>query len=237
MKSTDMKRIEYALAALLLLCSCQEKIDYWMTDAATATMDRLVGEYVLESIDWSLGAVDLDGDGVADPDFANEIAAVRPGSGSYARLSVDMDGSERYMVRIDWVGCAVADIEYFSGRSWQIVNWNTFNPGGRIELDEDGNYAVVSMTSPVDYDEFSGKEERVYCMKNMEYVFEGTDRLIFKAETAVYDYATDSVQRGTVTYSFRCVSGKGMVRQRSPTMVRQAHQPDDSVAEPVEATA
>lgn len=46
MKSTDMKRIEYALAALLLLCSCQEKIDYWMTDEATATMDRIVGEYV-----------------------------------------------------------------------------------------------------------------------------------------------------------------------------------------------
>ena len=225
MKSTDMKRIEYVLAGLLLLCSCQEKIDYWMTGAATATMDRLVGEYALESIDWSLGAVDLDGDGVADPDFAKEIAAVRPGSGSYARLSVNMDGSERYMASIDWLGCAVADIEYFPGRSWQVVNWNTFNPGGRIELDEDGNYAVVSMASPVDYDEFSGKEERVYCMKNMEYAFEGTDCLIFRAETAVYDYATDSVQRGTVTYSFRCVSGKGMVRQAHQPWFGRAHQP------------
>ena len=28
-----MKRIEYALVGLLTLCSCQEKIDYWMTDA------------------------------------------------------------------------------------------------------------------------------------------------------------------------------------------------------------
>ena len=204
-----MKRIEYALAGLLTLCSCQEKIDYWMTDAATATMDRIVGEYVLESIDWSLGAVDLDGDGVADPDFAKEVAAVWSGSDGYTRLSVDMDGSERYMVKIDWVGCVVAEIDYYPGRNWQIVNWHNFNPSGRIEIDKDGNYTVTSMASPVEYDEFSGKEERVYCIKNMEYSFEGTDRLIFKAETAVYDYATASIQRGTMTYSFKCVSGKG----------------------------
>lgn len=179
-----------------------------MTDAATATMDRLVGEYVLESIDWSLGAVDLDGDGVADSDFAKEITAVRPGD-IYTRLSVDMDGNERYMVRIDWVGCVVADIEYYPGRSWQIINWNFFKVGGTIEFDKDGNYTVTPVASPVEYDEFSGKEERVYCIKDMEYSFEGSDRLIFKAETAVYDYATDSIQRGTVTYFFKCVSGKG----------------------------
>lgn len=225
-----MKRIEYALVGLLTLCSCQEKINYWMTDAATATMDRLVGEYVLESIDWSLGAVDLDGDGVADSDFAKEITAVRPGD-IYTRLSVDMDGNERYMARIDWVGCVVADIEYYPGRSWQIINWNFFKVGGTIEFDKDGNYTVTPVASPVEYDEFSGKEERVYCIKDMEYSFEGSDRLIFKAETAVYDYVTDCIQRGTMTFSFKCVSGKGMVRQ--------AHQPNvyNSVAEPVEATA
>ncbi len=211
-----MKRIEYVLVSLLALCSCHEKIDCWMTDAATATMDRLVGEYVLESIDWSPGAVDLDGDGVADPDFAKEIAAVRSGNDGYARLSVEMDANERYMAKIDWVGCAVADIEYWPGRSWQNVNWNVFKVGGKIEFDKDGNYSVTPVASPVEYEELSGKEERVCCIKDMAYSFEGSDRLIFKAETVVYDYAADSIRRGTVTYSFKCVSGKGKTTVAEP---------------------
>ena len=101
MKSTDMKRIEYALAALLLLCSCQEKIDYWMTDEATATMDRIVGEYALESAEWSEGRIDLNDDGISDPDFLTELSAAMGGRFDYMdHLNVDMDETFAYKVRI-----------------------------------------------------------------------------------------------------------------------------------------
>ena len=218
MKSIDMKRIEYVLAGLLLLCSCQEKIDYWMTDAATATMDRIVGEYVLESIGWSLGPVDLDGDGMAYADFAKELFAAYPYRyEDYSRLTVDMDGQERYKVKVNWSCCLVEDIDYRAGRSYQMMNWRTFPVGGEIELDEDGNIVSFPYNSFIDYDNVNGRQEEVCYLRNAEYSFEDNDRLIFKAETAVFDYASDSVLRGEVTYFFKCVSGKGMVRQ--------AHQP------------
>lgn len=205
-----MKRIEYALACLLLLCSCQDKIDYWMTDAATDTMDRLVGEYVLESISWSIGPVDLDGDGMADPDFAKEMFAAYPYRyEEYSRLTVDMDGEERYVAEINWSCCLVEDIDFRAGRSYQMINWRTFPVGGRIELDEEGNFEIIPNKSYIDYDNVDGRQEEVCYLRHAEYSFENFGRLIFKAETALYDYASDCVQRGTVTYSFKCVSGKG----------------------------
>lgn len=205
-----MKRIEYALVCLMLLCSCQDKIDYWMTDAATATMDRIVGEYALESIGWSLGPVDLDGDGIADPDFAKEMFAAYPYRyDEYSRLTVDMDGGERYVAEINWSCCMVADIDYCAGRSYQMVNWRTFPVGARIELDKDGNFEIIPNNSYIDYDNVDGRREEVCYLRHAEYSFEDTGRLIFTAETAVFNYASDSVLRGEVTYSFKCVSGKG----------------------------
>ena len=207
-----MKRIEYLVAPLLLLlCSCQEKIDYWMTDAATATMDRIVGEYVLESIGWSLGPVDLDGDGVADPDFAKEMDSVWLSRfDEFSHLTVNMVGNERYKARMDWTFCPVAEINYVVGRSWQNVHWMMFLAGGEIELDEAGNIvSFPGFSSYTDYDNVNGPREDVCYLRYPKYSFEGTDRLVFTADTAIYDYASDTVQRGTVTYSFKCVSGKG----------------------------
>ncbi len=205
-----MKRIGYALSGLLALCSCQEKIDCWMTDAATATMDKLVGEYVLESIDWSPGLIDLDGDGVADPDLVKEMRAADPSSYHYySRLTVDMDGSKRYAAKVTWYCIPVEDIDYCAGRSYQNVYWTIFPAGCEIEFDEDGNYVTYPYNSYSDYDSVDGRRETVRYLRSVRYSFEETDRMVFKAETALYDYASDSVQRGTVTYSFKCVSGKG----------------------------
>ena len=103
-----MKRIEYALATLLLLCSCQEKIDYWMSDAATATMDRIVGEYALESAEWSEGRIDLNDDGISDPDFLTELSTAMGGR-ELRHLNVDMDETFAYKVRIVWE-CRVAQL-------------------------------------------------------------------------------------------------------------------------------
>lgn len=207
-----MKSIEYLVAPLLLLlCSCQEKIDYWMTDAATVTMDRIVGEYVLESISWSLGPVDLGGDGVADPDFTKEMAAeFLSRFEDLSHLTVKMVGNERYKARMNWAFCPVAEINYVVGRSWQNVHWMMFPAGGEIELDEDGNIvSFPGFTHSYDYDKVDGRREEVCYLRHPTYSFEGDGRLVFTADTAVYDYASDTVQRGTVTYSFKCVSGKG----------------------------
>lgn len=219
MKSTDMKRIEYALAALLLLCSCQEKIDYWMSDAATATMDRIVGEYALESAEWSEGRIDLNDDGISDPDFLTELSTAMGGRLDYMdHLNVDMDETFAYKVRIVWE-CRVAELYIYP--NWRSdVFWNPYSLYEDFEIGTDGTFQQ-SLTFPGrEFEDDMGYKKQLYVFKDIVCEFKDFDVLSIKAETVFYDYSSESVQRGTVTYFFKCVSGKG----KSP------------VAEPVEVS-
>lgn len=203
-----MKRIEYAIVGLLTLCSCQEKIDYWMTDAATATMDRIVGEYALESAEWSEGRIDLNDDGISDPDFLTELSAALGGRGDELRhLNVDMDETFAYKVRIVWE-CRVSELYIYShGRS--EVWWEPYSLYEDFEIGADGTFPQ-SLTFPGrEFEDDMGFKKQIYLFKNIVCEFKGSDALSIKAETVFYDYASESVQRGTVTYSFKCVSGKG----------------------------
>ncbi len=211
-----MKRIEYVLAALLPLCSCQEKIDYWMTDAATATMDRIVGEYVLESAEWSGGGIDLNDDGISDPDFLTELSTAMGGRWDHMdHLNVDMDETVAYKVRIVWE-CRVAELYLYTHRQ-PDVRWNPYSLYEDFEIGTDGTFPQ-SLTFPGrELEDDTRHYKRFYVFKDIVCEFKEVDALSIKAETVFYDYVSESVQRGTVTYSFKCVSGKGMVRQ--------AHQP------------
>jgi hypothetical protein len=201
-----MKRLTSIFLASLLLCSCQEKIDWWMTEAATLTMDRLVGEYALESVSWSGGAVDLDGDGTVMQDFASELAAANPDYRSrYSRVAVDMDENVSYEVRIRWDCCMVEDIEYDRIGSLRHARWLTFPAGGTVEIGRDGSYTVCPVVSSENYDD----DSRICYLRNRKLSFPETGRLMFKAETAFYDCISGLIQRGTITYSFKCISGKG----------------------------
>lgn len=208
MKSTDMKRIEYALAALLLLCSCQEKIDYWMTDEATATMDRIVGEYVPVSAEWSEGRIDLNGDGISDSDFLTELSTAMGGRFDYMdHLNVDMDETFAYKVEIVW-DCMVAELYLYP--HWQPdVFWNPYSLYEDFEIGTDGTFPQ-SLTFPGrEFEDDTGYHKQIYVFKDIVCEFKGSDALSIKAETVFYDYASESAQRGTVTYFFKCVSGKG----------------------------
>lgn len=214
-----MRRIEYALAALLLLCSCQEKIDYWMTDAATATMDRIVGEYVPVSAEWSEGRIDLNGDGISDSDFLTELSTAMGGRFDYMdHLNVDMDETFAYKVRIVW-DCRVAELYIYP--HWQPdVFWNLYSLYEDFEIGTDGRFPQ-SLTFPGrEFEDDTGYHKQIYVFKDIVCEFKDFDVLSIKAETVFYDYSSESVQRGTVTYFFKCVSGKG----KSP------------VAEPVEVS-
>ena len=212
-----MKRIEYALATLLLLCSCQEKIDYWMSDAATATMDRIVGEYALESAEWSEGRIDLNDDGISDPDFLTELSTAMGGR-ELRHLNVDMDETFAYKVRIVWE-CRVAQLYVYP--NWRSeVWWEPYSLYEAFEIEADGTFPQ-SLTFPGrEFEDDMGYKKQLYVFKDIVCEFKDFDVLSIKAETVFYDYSSESVQRGTVTYFFKCVSGKG----KSP------------VAEPVEVS-
>lgn len=208
MKSTDMKRVEYVLAGFLLLCSCQEKIDCWMTDAATATMDRIVGEYVLESAEWSGGLIDLNDDGISDPDFLTELSTAMGGRLDYMdHLKVDMDETFAYKVGIVWE-CRVAELYLYTHRQPDVF-WNPYSLYEDFEIGTDGTFPQLLTFPGREFEDDTGYHKQLYVFKDIVCEFKGSDALSIKAETVFYDYASESVQRGTVTYSFKCVSGKG----------------------------
>ena len=179
-----------------------------MTDAATATMDRLVGDYVLESAEWSEGRIDLNDDGISDPDFLTELSTALGGREDEMRhLNVDMDETFAYKVRIVWE-CRVAELYVYP--NWRSdVLWNPYSLYEDFEIGTDGTFQQ-SLTFPGrEFEDDTGYHKQIYVFKDIVCEFKEPDALSIKAETVFYDYASESVKRGTVTYFFKCVSGKG----------------------------
>ena len=78
-----------------------------------------------------------------------------------------------------------------------------------FEIEADGTFPQ-SLTFPGrEFEDDMGYEKQLYVFKDIVCEFKDFDVLSIKAETVFYDYASESVKRGTVTYFFKCVSGKG----------------------------
>ena len=133
-------------------------------------------------------------------------------------LNVDMDETFAYKVRIVW-DCRVAELYIYP--NWRSdVFWNPYSLYEDFEIGTDGTFPQ-SLTFPGrEFEDDMGYEKQLYVFKDIVCEFKDFDVLSIKAETVFYDYSSESVQRGTVTYFFKCVSGKG----KSP------------VAEPVEVS-
>lgn len=199
-----MNKINFALALTLTLMAAiacgKDKVSYDMTEAARAAMDRLVGEYELVGAEWDGAPVDLNGDGVASASIFDELKEV-PDLTDETGIEIDMTVPYRTSVRISLL---IEDIYLNTSSAF----WNkrvytptfTVDSSGNYDLGIDPNYGKISD---------DGRCQGYFYKMNVR--LEGDDILYISGYSVLRDERSAQPVTGTLTYKFKCVSGKGKV--------------------------
>lgn len=199
-----MNKINFAISLALTLMAAiacdKDKVSYDMTEAGRAAMDRLVGEYELVGAEWDGAPVDLNGDGVASVSIFDELKEV-PDLTDEIGIEIDMAAPYRTTVRISLL---IEDI--YLNTSSAFWNKRVYTP--TFSVDSSGNYDL-------DIDPYYGKISddgrcQGYFYK-MNVRLEGDDILYLSGYSVLRDERSAQPVTGTLTYKFKCVSGKGKV--------------------------
>lgn len=197
-----MRKINFAITLALTLMAAvacdKNKVVYDMTDAARAAMDRLVGEYELVGAEWDGAPVDLNGDGVASASIFDELKEV-PDLTDEIGIEIDMEAPYRTSVRI-----SLLIEEIYLNTSIAFWNKSIFTP--KFSVDSSGNYdlGIDPYYGKVSDD---GRCQGYFYKMNVR--LEGDDILYLSGYTVLRDDRSGQPVNGTLTYKFKCVSGKG----------------------------
>ena len=199
-----MNKINFALALALTLMAAiacdKDKVSYDMTEAGRAAMDRLVGEYELVGAEWDGAPVDLNGDGVASASIFDELKEV-PDLTDEIGIEIDMAAPYQATVRISLL---IEDI--YLNTSSAFWNKRVYTP--KFSMDSSGNYDLG-------IDHYYGKiSDDARCQGyfyKMNVRLEGDDVLYLSGCSVLRDERSAQPVTGTLTYKFKCVSGKGKV--------------------------
>lgn len=199
-----MNKINFALALALTFITAvacdKDRVAYDMTEAGRAAMDRLVGEYELVGAEWDGAPVDLNGDGVASASIFDELKEV-PDLTDETGIEIDMTVPYRTAVRISLL---IEDIYLNTSSAF----WNkrvytptfTVDSSGNYDLGIDPNYGKISD---------DGRCQGYFYKMNVR--LEGDDILYLSGYSVLRDERSAQPVTGTLTYKFKCVSGKGKV--------------------------
>lgn len=197
-----MNKINFAFALALTFMAAvacdKNKVVYDMTDAARAAMDRLVGEYGLVGAEWDGAPVDLNGDGVASASIFDELKEV-PDLTDEIGIEIDMTAPYRTSVRI-----SLLIEEIYLNTSIAFWNKSIFTP--KFSVDSSGNYDLG--IDPY-YGKVSDDSRCQGYFYKMNVRLEGDDILYLSGYTVLRDDRSGQPVNGTLTYKFKCVSGKG----------------------------
>ena len=197
-----MNKIYFALALALTFMAAvacdKNKVVYDMTDAARAAMDRLVGEYELVGTEWDGAPVDLNDDGVASASIFDELKEV-PDLTDEIGIEIDMEAPYRTSVRI-----SLLIEEIYLNTSIAFWNKSIFTP--KFSVDSSGNYDLG--IDPY-YGKVSDDSRCQGYFYKMNVRLEGDDILYLSGYTVLRDDRSGQPVNGTLTYKFKCVSGKG----------------------------
>lgn len=197
-----MNKINFAISLALTLMTAvacdKNKVVYDMTDAARAAMDRLVGEYELVGAEWDGAPVDLNGDGVASASIFDELKEV-PDLTDEIGIEIDMAAPYRTSVRI-----SLLIEEIYLNTSIAFWNKSVFTP--KFSVDSSGNYDLG--IDPY-YGKVSDDSRCQGYFYKMNVRLEGDDMLYLSGNTVLRDDRSGQPVNGTLTYKFKCVSGKG----------------------------
>lgn len=197
-----MNKINFALALALTFMAAvacdKNKVEYDMTDAARAAMDRLVGEYELVGAEWDGAPVDLNRDGVASASIFDELKEV-PDLTDEIGIEIDMTAPYLTSVRI-----SLLIEEIYLNTSIAFWNKSVFTP--KFSVDSSGNYdlGIDPYYGKVSDD---GRCQGYFYKMNVR--LEGDDILYLSGYTVLRDDRSGQPVKGTLTYKFKCVSGKG----------------------------
>ena len=197
-----MNKINFALALALTFMAAvacdKNKVEYDMTDAARAAMDRLVGEYELVGAEWDGAPVDLNGDGVASASIFDELKEV-PDLTDEIGIEIDMTAPYLTSVRI-----SLLIEEIYLNTSIAFWNKSVFTP--KFSVDSFGNYdlGIDPYYGKVSDD---GRCQGYFYKMNVR--LEGDDMLYLSGYSVLRDDRSGQPVNGTLTYKFKCVSGKG----------------------------
>lgn len=199
-----MNKIYFALALALTFMAAvacdKNKVVYDMTDAARAAMDRLVGEYELVGAEWDGAPVDLNGDGVASASIFDELKEVPDLTDEIGiEIDIDMTAPYRTSVRI-----SLLIEEIYLNTSIAFWNKSVFTP--KFSVDSSGNYDLG--IDPY-YGKVSDDSRCQGYFYKMNVRLEGDDILYLSGYTVLRDDRSGQPVNGTLTYKFKCVSGKG----------------------------
>lgn len=197
-----MNKINFALALALTFMAAvacdKNKVVYDMTDAARAAMDRLVGEYELVGAEWDGTPVDLNDDGVASASIFDELKEV-PDLTDEIGIEIDMTAPYRTSVRI-----SLLIEEIYLNTSIAFWNKSVFTP--KFSVDSSVNYDLG--IDPY-YGKVSDDSRCQGYFYKMNVRLEGDDMLYLSGYTVLRDDRSGQPVNGTLTYRFKCVSGKG----------------------------
>lgn len=197
-----MRKINFAITLALTLMAAiacdKNKVEYDMTDAARAAMDRLVGEYELVGAEWDGAPVDLNGDGVASASIFDELKEV-PDLTDEIGIEIDMTAPYLTSVRI-----SLLIEEIYLNTSIAFWNRSVYTP--RFSVDSSGNYdlGIDPYYGKVSDD---GRCQGYFYKMNVR--LEGDDILYLSGYTVLRDDRSGQPVNGTLVYKFKCVSGKG----------------------------
>ena len=197
-----MRKINFAITLALTLMAAiacdKNKVEYDMTDAARAAMDRLVGEYELVGAEWDGAPVDLNGDGVASASIFDELKEV-PDLTDEIGIEIDMTAPYLTSVRI-----SLLIEEIYLNTSIAFWNKSVFTP--KFSVDSSGNYDLG--IDPY-YGKVSDDSRCQGYFYKMNVRLEGDDILYLSGYSVLRDDRSGQPVNGTLTYKFKCVSGKG----------------------------
>lgn len=197
-----MRKINFAITLALTLMAAiacdKNKVEYDMTDAARAAMDRLVGEYELVGAEWDGAPVDLNGDGVASASIFDELKEV-PDLTDEIGIEIDMTAPYLTSVRI-----SLLIEEIYLNTSIAFWNKSVYTP--RFSVDSSGNYdlGIDPYYGKVSDD---GRCQGYFYKMNVR--LEGDDILYLSGYTVLRDERSGQPVNGTLVYKFKCVNGKG----------------------------
>lgn len=183
----------FILAALAALTSCvKEEWKQDLSDEAREIMDRVVGKYVIEEMNWDGNPVDLNGDGTAEPDIADELTD---------RASATVD-----RIYNEWDNSHVGQMNF-------LINVNeypqeTWSRWSMIHVTLEFAVRFGEFDPDLDYLNRHASSDS-YRLENFDIQLLDGERFVLSADTMVYDYLSQGAVEGRMSWIFRCISGKG----------------------------
>ena len=185
----------FILAALAALTSCvKEEWEQDLSDEAREIMDRVVGKYVIEEMNWDGNPVDLNGDGTAEPEIADELTG--RASATVDRINNNNEWNNGHNGQMNFH----INVNEYPQKAWS--RWSMIY----VRLEFDVRYGEFD--PDLDYLNRHASSDS-YRLENFDIQLLDGERFVLSADTMVYDYLSQGVVEGRMSWIFRCISGKG----------------------------